>query len=141
MMPRGFRDARVVSDPRDALPSPERHAADLACHACITYRRPVDSRARQPSPAGQRGCALESHDAAGFISLSEEANCFRVLLSLGSWGRLLGKINEACCNVPLRRLVDDDCTAAVLVKADARPGHPLGGEGRRQGRWAQPGAA
>ena len=38
------------------------------------------------------------------------------------------------------RLVDDDCTAAVLVKADARPGHRLGGEGSRQDRWAQPGA-
>ena len=32
-----LRDARVVNDPRGALPSPERHVADLAHHACITY--------------------------------------------------------------------------------------------------------
>ena len=42
--------------------------------------------------------------------------------------------------MPLGRRVDEDCTAAVLVKAHARPGHRLGGEGSRQDRWAQPGA-
>ena len=64
----------------------------------------------------------------------------RVLSSLGSWGRLLGKRNKAHCNMPLGRLVDDDCKAAVFVKADARYGRPRGGVDRRQGRWAQPGA-
>ena len=34
----------------------------------------------------------------------------------------------------LVRLVDDDCTAALLVKAHARAGRPHGGEDRRHGR-------
>ena len=55
-------------------------------------------------------------------------------------GRILEKSGGAACNMPLGRLVDDDCKAAVLVKADARYGRPRGGVGRRQGRWAQPGA-
>ena len=42
---RGFSDARVVSDPQVRRHRPERHAAELAHHACITYRRPVDSNA------------------------------------------------------------------------------------------------
>ena len=68
-------------------------------------------------------------------------NSFRMLSSLGSWGRLLGKRRDAAPSMPLGRLVDDDCKAAVLVKADARYGRPRGGVGRRQGRWwAQPGA-
>ena len=46
-------------------------------------------------------------------------------------GRLLGKSGGAAGNMPLGRLVDDDYKAAVLVKADARYGRPLGGEGRR----------
>ena len=47
---------------------------------------------------------------------------------------------NAAGNMPVGRLVDDETARrpSVLVKADARPGHPLGGEGRRQGRWPSP---
>ena len=43
---------------------------------------------------------------------------------LFSFGRLLEKSGDVAGNMPLVRLLDDDCKAALLVKAHARPGRP-----------------
>ena len=49
---------------------------------------------------------------------------------------LLRKSCGAAGNKTHMRLVDDDCMAALLVKAHARAGRPHGGEGRTAGHAA-----
>ena len=142
----------MVSDPRGALPSPERHAADLAHHACITYRRPVDSRARQPSPAGRRRLRMTTRwlaSAPQFFLMRRPQEQSRTRHArtpracrcrLRFAALLLRKSRGAAAKYDSGASLDDDCMVALLVKAHARSGRPHGGESRRHGRWAQSGA-
>ena len=153
---RAFHDDRHlcrVRSPRGAfnLPAPERHAAALAHHACITYRRPVDSRARHPSRTTFTcSSATAAHDDVWLAAAPQLFLMRRPHEHIRNWhsvttttecgvrlffvGLLLRKSGEVAGNMPFVRLVDDDCMAALLVKAHTRPGRPHGGEGRRNDR-------